>query len=875
MSLSEYQKKRSFNKTSEPAGSAREARAGRPIFVVQLHHASHRHYDFRLQVGNVLRSWAVPKGPSFDPAVKRLAAQVEDHPLGYASFEGEIPEGQYGAGHVAVFDTGIWSTAEDPVKQLAKGHLRFELFGRKLKGGWHLIRTRGGGKKPQWLLVKNQDRYASDIEADDLIDDLPAPTAGASAKRAAGAKKKMATVAGPVAKPSTRAAKKAAPASAKPPRSRVDWGKRAAKLPGARAARMPKALPELQLATLVSTPSAGPSWVHEIKWDGYRITTMISDGRVTLWSRNGLEWTSRLPDIVAALETWRLADGVFDGELIAKRGSQADFSALQATLSGEQAASLTYVLFDVLHVNGVSLTRCALRDRKALLAQMLDAPVAHLAFSSHIEGDGAQAFALATKQGFEGIISKRGDRPHVPGRGGDWTKCKQLDSEEFAVVGVTPPKGNRTGLGALLLARHDARRGWIYAGKFGSGLSDSQLAELAARIGNAGGKSPTVIVPANDTDLRSARWFEPMFVVEVYSRGRGGNGLLRQPSLKTLRLDKSVADLVETPAPSASRAKQAKRGTSATKEAGMTLTHPERVVFPDDGYTKQQVADYYEAVMDHLLPGIVDRPLSLIRCPAGIGGQCFFQKHEISGVEGVDRVRLKEGSGVNADYLVVRDAAAVMELVQFNALEFHPWGAKADVPDAADLLVFDLDPGGNVAWAAVRAAARRIRDLLAALKLQSFVRTSGGKGLHVVVPLNPAVDWDVARPFAESFAKAMARMEPEKFVATASKARRDGKIFVDYLRNGRGATSVASYSLRARATAPVAVPLTWDELPRVASGAAFTIENVPRRLARLKSEPWSGFSTIRQSLDHVDGLVSGRSKPTTVKKATPKSRRTG
>jgi bifunctional non-homologous end joining protein LigD len=838
MSLTEYARKRRFDQTREPADSVRSARLARPIFVVQLHHASHRHYDFRLQVGNALRSWAVPKGPSFDPSVKRLAAEVEDHPLAYAGFEGLIAEGQYGAGHVAIFDNGAWSSDGDVAAQLNKGHLRFELFGSKLKGGWHLIRTRDAARKPQWLLVKDDDRYAGKHEADDLLDDMPLPTAGASARKSL----------------SHAPAKPAKPRMTPAVRARADWTKRAAELHGARQSRLPTEFLEPQLATSMPSPPSGAQWLHEIKWDGYRISAVIRAGRVSLWSRNELDWTGKLPDIVAALEQLGLQEAHLDGELIALKGAQADFQALQATLSGKRAAALSYVLFDVLHIDGISLLSCALRDRKMLLAQLLAKPPRHLALSSHIDGDGEEAFKLATAQGFEGIISKRADHPYRAGRGGDWRKSKQLDSEEFAVVGVTAPKGSRRGLGALLLARHKAGSGWIYAGKMGSGLSDAELDRLAARIGAGGQKTPTVLVPDNDTDLRSARWFAPLFVVDVHSRGRGSNGLLRQPSLKAVRMDKGIEDLI---------GRDEDSGKSARKDKGkapaqVALTHPERVVFPGDGITKQQVADYYAAVMPHLLPGIVDRPLSLIRCPGGIEEHCFFQKHEISGVEGVDHVRIKENSGERGDYLVARDAAAVMQLVQFNALEFHPWGAKADAPDVADLLVFDLDPGPGVEWSAVRAAARKVRDMLAQIKLQSFLRTSGGKGLHVVVPLHPPVAWTTAKPFAQSFAMTLSQMEPDKYLATATKSRRDGRIFIDYLRNGRGATSIASYSLRARLGAPVAMPLEWTELSRVQSAAAFTLANVPGRLAKRSSDPWEGFSELRQNLDPLDVKTPAR-----------------
>ena len=832
MTLKEYARKRRFDKTREPSGAEGNAASGRPIFVVQLHHASHRHYDFRLQVGDTLRSWAVPKGPSFDPSVKRLAAEVEDHPVGYAAFEGEIPAGEYGGGHVARFDGGIWSTSGDAAEQLKKGHLRFELFGDKLKGGWHLIRSGRPSSKPQWLLIKDKDRYAGEIEADDLLSDVSPPPSASAEKKT---KRKA-----PAAKPAT-------PRTAS---GRGDWARKAAALDGAVKRAAPVEPPELQLATSAPSPPRGEHWLHEIKWDGYRIMAMIADGRARLWSRNGIEWTAKLPDIVMAIEQLGLRDAVIDGELVAGRGGRKDFPLLQSTLSGDRHAPLVYVAFDLLHVNGVSLVRVALTDRKALLAGILATPGDHIALSTHSTGDGGEAFAAAVGEGFEGIVCKRGDAGYRAGRGEDWMKIRTLDTEEFAVVGYTPPKGRREGFGSLLLARREGDA-WAYAGKVGTGFSDALLKDLRRRIGATGAKTPSVRVPANDTDLRQAKWFEPRFVVEVASRGVGTNGLLRQPSLKAVRLDKTIADLpanrTDTVKPS-----EKKRG----KKPDATISSPTKVLFPGEGITKQDVADYYAAVMPRLLPEIVDRPLSVIRCPGGIEGSCFFQKHHSAGVEGVDVVQIEEKDGASDDYLVVHDAAAAMALVQANTLEFHPWGAKADDPDRADRLVFDLDPGPGVAWSEVRAAARLIRRLLALIDIECFLRTSGGKGLHVVVPLQPTVAWDIAKPFAHAFAESMARLHPDRFVATSTKSRRNGRIFVDYLRNGRGATSVASYSLRARPGAPVAMPIAWEELSRVAGGDAFVLgAALLRRIAR-RPDPWDGIDKISQRLPTVpDGGV--------------------
>ncbi len=835
MSLIDYRRKRRFEHTREPEPGKSLPKGRRAIFVVQLHHASRRHYDFRLQVGDTLKSWAVPKGPSYDPSVKRMAVEVEDHPVAYADFEGEIAKGQYGGGHVAQFDHGIWATEGDPETQLAKGHLRFELFGNKLKGGWHLVRSGKPARQPQWLLFKDRDAFAGDLEADDLLADVtPAPESDKQrAGRGKTEKQQLVTV--PVK--SSR---------------RKDWSKRALSLEGARRGRVPTGPFQPQLAKLGQTPPKGELWLHELKWDGYRILVTVADGKVRLWSRNALEWTDRLPEVREALEGLQLDSASLDGELIAARGAQEDFNLLQATLSGERHGRLTLMLFDLLHLQGVDVANAPLIERKALLQDLLKGASPLLAFSAHVDTDGETAFQVASEQHYEGVISKRLDQPYHPGRSDDWRKTKQLASDEFAVVGFTAPKGARTGFGSLLLASPDASHGWRYAGRVGTGFDDALLKQLMHRL-RGGGSKPTVHVGTTETDLRTAKWFAPRFVVEVFYRGRGGQTLLRQPSLKALRLDKNVNDLLDSDRMPMTRqkttgAKRSKPVTKAAKAMLPTLTSPTKRLFPADNISKQDVWDYYLAIADHLLPEIVGRPLSVIRCPTGIERQCFFQKHMTAGIERVSTVKLKEESGSQADYLVVEDLAGLMELVQFNALEFHPWGAKADTPDIADRVVFDLDPGPDVPFAEVKRAAADIRKLLLGIELESFLRVSGGKGLHVVVPLAPGCDWALTKRFAHSFADALAQSQPDRFLATATKSRRNRLIFIDYLRNGRGATAVASYSMRARPGAPVALPLAWSDLPKLHRADAFTIKDVPTKLKRRRKNPWADMDTLKQNL---------------------------
>lgn len=742
---------------------------------------------------------------------------------------------------MAQFDHGVWATQGDPEAQLAKGHLRFDLFGTKLKGGWHLVRSGKPARQPQWLLFKDDDAFASDLEADDLLADTQAPPADDLRRAGAGkaGKKKLKAV------PVKRA-------------RRQGWARKAMGLSKARKTAAPSGPFKPQLAKLGEAPPRGDQWVHEIKWDGYRILTTVTEGTVRLWSRNALEWTEKIPEIRDAVAALGLTSAALDGELIAGSGTKEDFNLLQATLSGERQGALAYALFDLLHIDGVDVAAAPLLERKGLLQELLAGREHPLAFSSHVQGDGNEAYRLAGEQHFEGIISKRADRSYHSGRSEDWRKTKQLASDEFAVVGYTAPKGRRDGFGSLLLAKPDREHGWLYVGRVGSGFSDELIAEITTKI-QGGRRKPTAYVPTEETDLRSASWFEPRLVVEVFYRGIGGQQLLRQASLKAVRVDKDIADLGDSDGPS--RGKTLRRQQPATARSPRRsdrhapadrtpprLSSPGKVLFPDDGYTKRDVWEYYSAVMEQLLPEVIDRPLSIIRCPAGTGKPCFFQKHHSAGLELVDAVKLKEDSGINAHYLVVRDNASLLELVQFNALEFHPWGSHAEEPDRADRVVFDLDPGPDVPFVEVKKAAADIRKLLVQLGLESFLRVSGGKGLHIVVPLKPGCDWDLTKRFAKGFADALAQSEPHRFLATATKSLRNKRIFVDYLRNSRGATAVASYSLRRRPGAPVAMPIAWSELAKLRRADAFTIKDVPAKLKRRRKDPWEGIETLKQNL---------------------------
>ncbi len=826
MGLATYAKKRNFSKTPEPA---KGGQSGGRIFVVQLHHASHRHFDFRLEFDGVLKSWAVPKGPSFDPAVKRLAMEVEDHPISYATFEGDIPKGNYGAGHVDVFDSGTWEPEGSVREGLAKGELKFTLHGDVLRGSWVLVRTRKQGSKQQWLLIKHRDAYSGPRDADAFVDPkTDRPISIAKRKKVWPREKASSSEASPAASAVARALR--APA------------------PGKRAPLREPFPPELCQSLDASPP--GDAWLHEVKWDGYRILATVARGKARLWSRNGIEWTAKLPELAEAVESLGFKSAQLDGEMVVLDGARESFNALQARLSAKSKAPALYVLFDLLYVDGKNLWDVPLLDRKTLLADRLKKRSHELLrYSEHQIGGGAAVFAQAARSGMEGVVSKRINSVYTGSRSGAWVKAKARPTDEFVVVGFTEPKGGRAGIGALLLAAPDDAGGLIYVGRVGTGFSDAQLKELRVTLERSKiAKPPADIERMAKVDRRLAIWVKPRLVAEVFYQGYGGHGLLRQVAFKAFRSDKSIEDLsASEDSPPRSKAKTKAAAKPRTEEK-VTLTHPERVVYPERGFTKQQVADYYRGVAPWILKELDGRPVSVLRCPDGVGKACFFQKHVGRGWgKNVHGMTVGKASGEH-DYLCIQDEAGLLELVQMNVLEFHPWGSPMGDPDHASRIVFDLDPGAGVAWSRIVAGAREVRTQLASVGLEAFVRTSGGKGLHVVVPLNPPAPWEDVKRFAHGVAKALSAMHPQDFVAVAGEKNRKNKIFVDWLRNGRGATSVASYSVRARESAGVAMPLSWSELGRVKAGDAFDIKGALERIRRRKSDPWEDIDVVTQQL---------------------------
>jgi bifunctional non-homologous end joining protein LigD len=819
MALKEYRRKRNFRNTPEPSGGG--SRQDALMFVVQLHHASHRHYDFRLEWNGVLKSWAVPKGPSFDPSVKRLAMEVEDHPLSYAMFEGDIPKGNYGAGHVDVYDHGTWEPEGSAREGLAKGDLKFTLHGDVLRGSWVLVRTRRQGSKNQWLLIKHADGYSGPREADDFLDkkkDRPLPPA----KRAKVWPKEKNKI-------------------------KVDVRETA----GEKETITGEAFAP-ELCRTQTTAPAGDDWLHEVKWDGYRMLATFAKGKARLWSRNAIEWTHKLPELAKAIASLKLKSVQLDGEMIVLRDGRDDFNALQGRLSSENSDPAMLILFDMPHLNGYSLRNLPLIERKKLLETLLeehDHPL--LRFSAHQIGNGDRVFKEAVDAQREGIVSKRVNSAYVGTRNGDWVKVKGRPSDEFVVIGFTEPKGSRAGIGALLLAK-PKKGALVYAGRVGTGFNDEMLRDLRKRLLKLEVKEPKVdigILPAKDR--YGAHWVKPQMVIEVFHQGIGGQGLLRQPAFKTIRVDKSVDDLGESPRAKKAGTKQplAKdvRKPSAKKSVPLKVSHAERTVYETAGVTKGDVAAYYEAVAPRMLPELIDRPLSVLRCPNGATAKCFVQKHVKPGMgDHIRPLRIEEEDEVR-EYISIRDEQGLLELVQMNVLEFHPWGAKSDDVEHCDRIVFDLDPHPTVEWKRVIAAARDMKTQLESIGMESFVRTSGGKGLHVVVPLNPACTWDSVRHFTQSVAQAMTALRPKEYVAVMGERNREGRIFIDWLRNGRGATSVGSYSLRARERAGVAMPLSWAELGRIRSGDQFTIKNALERV-KSKRDPWEKITKLWQSL---------------------------
>lgn len=805
--LQEYQRKRDFDASPEPAGKRGRAQQGQALqFCIQKHAASHLHYDFRLELDGTLKSWAIPKGPSLDPKVRRLAVHVEDHPLDYASFEGTIPEGHYGAGDVIVWDRGIWQPEGDPRAAYVKGKLRFRLQGEKLSGTWNLFRTHLAGKKEQWMLVKSNDGQARSEAQYNIVEAQPDSVL------------------------SDRTLVPRRPAKSTPaPKGK---GKKTA---------LPDTLAP-QLATLVDSPPSG-DWCYEVKFDGYRILARIEGDDVRLFTRNGHDWSAKMPHQVAALKALGLDSAWLDGEMVVLGDDSgiADFQALQNAFETGHSDSIRYYLFDLPYLGGQDLRPLPLRERRAALEALLEHGEPELLrFSAAFEQPVEALLDSACRLKLEGLIGKRADSPYVGRRSSDWVKLKCKQRQEFVIVGYTAPKGSRSGFGALLLALHDPGSGQLrYAGKVGSGFSAATLGSLHARLDALQVGKPVLLNPPAAGQARGVHWVRPTLLAEVAFAQMTREGVVRHAVFQGIREDKPAAAI---------ELERAMPGNKALKVQGSTplhLTHAQRVVDATTGTTKQQVAEYYAQVADWLLPQLKHRPVAMVRAPDGLAGELFFQKHagqlHVPGVVSYSKAQAGQAA------MVINRAGTLLGAVQMNLLELHTWNATDKDFERPDRFVLDLDPDPALPWKAMLEATQLTLTLLDELGLQAFLKTSGGKGMHLVVPLTRRAGWDEVKLFSQALAKHLAGLFPDRISAVSGPRNRVGRIFIDYLRNAQGATTVAAYSLRAREGLPVSVPVWREELAQLKGANQWNIGNLHKRLEQV-DDPWAGMAAVRQSI---------------------------
>jgi bifunctional non-homologous end joining protein LigD len=910
--LARYREMRDFTITAEPSGSTRTtkprsqkapsktAAPGLP-FVIQKHAATRLHYDFRLGWNGVLKSWAVTKGPSYVVADKRLAVQVEDHPMEYGGFEGIIPKGQYGGGTVMVWDQGTWepqAISSDVDAALRSGSLKFILHGEKLHGKWALIRM--GGKaanesKPNWLLIKEHDGFERPADEPSIIDTEPNSAVTGRDLQQIAASQDHVWNSKDTAKGKAWYRNDAVPPSDDKSGATA---KRSAPTPPKYSSRLTELLqkaPKEDLPKFITPELAQPSdrpprtagWVHELKLDGYRVQVRKEDAKVRLLTRTGLDWTHRMRSIAQLAKDIPAQSAIIDGEVVVLREDGiSSFADLQAAFQEGARMPLTYFAFDLLHLNGHNLRGLPLVDRKAILAQLMKGLDGALLFSDHLEADGDVVFRKAAELHAEGIISKRAASPYVSGRGGDWLKSKCVHEQEFVVGGFTEPSNGSHGIGALLLGYYEGSK-LVYAGRTGTGFTQKTHASVRDQLD----KIRQAATPFDNPPLEASKgalWVKPQLVAQVNFANWTSDNVVRHASFQGLRDDIPAREVrreepsasVESPeenhaaappeppiveprvpraaknvqapetAPKAPRtAKPPKATKAALEHAPIRLTHPAKILDAESQLTKQQLADYYWAVAPHMLPYVAHRPLSLVRCPEGTGHPCFFQKHVThtfpSGVESVD-VRDKK-TGKIEKYITLSTPEALAGMAQMGVLEIHPWGSKNDDLEHPDMIIFDLDPDEAISWRTLADSAADVRHQLGTLNLKSFLKTTGGKGLHVVIPLQAEQNWGTVKQFAYMFASAMEQMHPDLYLTKMSKAARKGRIFIDYLRNERGSTAIAPYSSRARSGMAVALPLSWSDL-KLPERPVFRVANFEEWRQRLDRDPWKDIATTHQHL---------------------------
>jgi bifunctional non-homologous end joining protein LigD len=827
--LALYNAKRNFTKTAEPAGTLAPGNGN--SFMVQKHDATRLHWDFRLEIDGVLKSWAVTRGPSLDPNEKRLAVRTEDHPLSYATFEGTIPAGEYGGGTVMLWDRGTWSPIKGKsAKDLDKGHLHFVLDGERMKGEWLLIRLkpRAKEKRENWLLRKIDDAAAGGT--DTLVEEALTSVSTGRTMVEIEEGKKPAHSSQPAPSPSTPT-----PSSRRKPGPRAKSDARGTLGPGVRQddGTLPQ-FHDLQLCTLVDAVPTGSAWLHEVKYDGYRALVSIANGKAKVFTRTGLDWTDKFAAIADAAAKLPVKSALIDGEIVAFKDGHPDFSTLKDAISA--GGDMTLFAFDLLALDGEDLTGLSNLDRKTRLQPLIPEEEDRLRYSDHVIGAGEQLFETMCREGLEGIVSKRADAPYAGKRTKAWLKVKCTHRQEFVIVGWLPSDKKR-GFKSLLLGVREGK-GYRYAGKAGTGFDQALMDDIREKLDALDRKTPTVEAPK--AAVRGAKWVTPKLVAEVAFAEVTPDGVLRHSSFIGLREDKPAKDVVaETPAPL----------PDAAPTTSIKVSSRDRVIFDKSDVTKGDLADYYVAVSGIMLPFAANRPISLVRCPQGRSRACFFQKHDAGSFgDAVHQVPIREKDGSTEDYLYVDDADGLVACVQMGTIEFHGWGSSNTTLEKPDRLVFDLDPDEGLDFGDTKKAAEHLKNQLAELGLVSFPMLSGGKGVHVVVPLTPGAEWPAVKDFADRFARAMAGAEPERFVATMAKAKRKGRIFIDWLRNQRGSTAVMPYSARARAGAPVAAPVSWSELRDIDTAARWGVRDGTELIARAGSRALAGWGVVDQVL---------------------------
>ncbi|MDP1604891.1 MAG: DNA ligase D [Legionella sp.] len=821
MSLEKYNQKRNFKKTAEPKGKI--TRDKNNLFIIQKHAASHLHYDFRLELNGVLKSWAVPKGPCLDPTVKRLAIHVEDHPVAYGSFEGIIPKGEYGGGTVMLWDKGKWhSLDEDALKAYEKGHLRFELQAKKLKGRWDLIRF----KEKEWFLIKYKDEYAKPLDDYDISEELPNSVASDQS---------MDEIADNYKKIWTKRGLKEAPSKA------------GVVIPSSlKASKFPEKISP-QLATLVDEPPKGDTWIHEIKFDGYRILAFKEGDTVTMKSRNNIDWTRNFKQVVNAIKELPVKNAILDGEIVLLDAQQkSSFQLLQNAIKGDKEAPFIYYIFDLIYYDKFELKNLSLLERKKMLSALIGEDSSLLRFSHHIVGEGQEVFEKSCEAGLEGIISKRISSPYIEKRSKSWVKVKCIKRQEFVIGGYSLPRGARSYFGSLYLGVYNDDAELIYCGNVGTGFTDESLRGVFEALKkNQSENNPFNTKPPGS---KKAIWLNPLLVAEVEFIEWTNEGHLRHPSFQGLRYDKKATSIKKEHEVPVTTIKQRSVKTKE-KSSSFVISNPDKILYPGDGVTKQDLLNYYDEISDFILPYIKNRPLSLVRCPDNYE-KCFYQKHfNNSTPKALKSIPIKSTTDNQIEpYIYLTNKEGLLSLVQMGVLEIHPWGSTNKKLEYPDILIFDLDPGPDVAWKAVVKAAFEIKKYLEELHLTPFVKTTGGKGLHVEVSIKPQFNWEEIKEFTRAFVQLLEKINPEAYISKMTKAKRGGKIFIDYLRNQRGATAIAPYSSRARKKATVATPIEWDELTSNINDTFYTVQTLPLRLRELKKDPWEAFLKLKQTL---------------------------